>query len=279
MKSAIVAALLACAGCAGMAGAATVVIPINQAQSSITVQLCISGSCDTDVSPVSGSYVFDLDVPSAPTQASLLDFVNTLTQTINLNISFGFLGAFNASGSGIVVKYATPGIPTGPAPVVAGQYTLTNVPTLSDGLVAYNATGIVCSLLSGQTPPVPCNATINLADQGVQSGTVQGTLSVANGVISLVANLNSTVPLDPANPATGTFTITGTIRGSAPVPPPPSCPGDANGDLIVNAADLSVLLANFNQAAAGPSAGDFNNDGQCNGADLSVLLGAFGSSC
>lgn len=61
--------------------------------------------------------------------------------------------------------------------------------------------------------------------------------------------------------------------------PPPVCVGDANGDGAVNAADLSVLLGNFNSPAAGPGFGDFNGDGQCNGADLSVLLGAFGTRC
>lgn len=264
--------------CAGSSHAATVVIPIDQAQSSISVQLCISGSCDTDSSPVSGVYTLDLDVPSSPAQVSILDFTNTLTQNINLNISFGFLGAFNASGSGIVVEYATPGIPTGPAPVNAGAFSLANVPTQSQGNVAYNATGIVCSLLSGQTPPVPCNSSINLADQGVQAGAVQGTLSVSDGIISFVANLNSTVPLDPDNPSTGTFTITGTIRGSASLPLP-TCPCDANADLAVNAADLSVLLSNFGLAAFGPGEGDFNGDGQCNSADLSVLLASFGTGC
>ncbi len=61
--------------------------------------------------------------------------------------------------------------------------------------------------------------------------------------------------------------------------PPPACPGDANGDLMIDAADLSVLLSNFGQPAAGPAFGDFNGDGQCNGADLSVLLSTFGTSC
>jgi len=61
--------------------------------------------------------------------------------------------------------------------------------------------------------------------------------------------------------------------------PPPMCPGDANGDFFVDAADLSVLLSNFGSPGAGPGTGDFNADGQCDGADLSVLLGAFGSGC
>ncbi len=60
---------------------------------------------------------------------------------------------------------------------------------------------------------------------------------------------------------------------------PRSCPGDANGDLLINAADLSVLLSNFGQAAAGPSNGDFNGDGVCDAADLSVLLSQFGQAC
>lgn len=78
-------------------------------------------------------------------------------------------------------------------------------------------------------------------------------------------------------PGTGTTVVVSALK--APAVPPPACPGDANGDLLVNAADLSVLLSNFAAPASGPGSGDFNNDGQCNGADLSVLLGAFGSAC
>lgn len=63
-------------------------------------------------------------------------------------------------------------------------------------------------------------------------------------------------------------------------PPPPVCPGDANGDGEINAADLSVLLANFGTSTnGGASSGDFNKDGSVDGADLSVLLGQFGTSC
>lgn len=68
------------------------------------------------------------------------------------------------------------------------------------------------------------------------------------------------------------------IWGLVPITPP-SCAGDANGDGLVNAADLSVLLSNFGQPAAGPGFGDLNGDGQCNGADLSVLLATFGVPC
>lgn len=58
-----------------------------------------------------------------------------------------------------------------------------------------------------------------------------------------------------------------------------SCPGDANGDNLIDAADLSVLLSNFGQNNGGAAIGDFNNDGTVNGADLSVLLASFGTTC
>ncbi len=58
--------------------------------------------------------------------------------------------------------------------------------------------------------------------------------------------------------------------------PPVACAGDANGDGLVNGADLSVLLAQFGQSVTPGTDADFNGDGLVNGADLSVLLGNFG---
>ena len=55
-------------------------------------------------------------------------------------------------------------------------------------------------------------------------------------------------------------------------------PGDINGDGDVNAADLSILLANFGKsgtAITNPAA-DINDDGDVNAADLSILLSNFG---
>ncbi len=57
------------------------------------------------------------------------------------------------------------------------------------------------------------------------------------------------------------------------------CGGDANGDKLVNGADLSVLLSQFGQSVSICSGADFNGDGQVNGADLSVLLSQFVNNC
>lgn len=53
-----------------------------------------------------------------------------------------------------------------------------------------------------------------------------------------------------------------------------SCPGDLDGDLAVNGADLAAMLAvwNTNNAAA-----DLNGDGIVNGADLAAMLANWGS--
>jgi hypothetical protein len=59
----------------------------------------------------------------------------------------------------------------------------------------------------------------------------------------------------------------------------PACPGDVNGDGLVNGADLSVLLAQFGQNIEQWSSADLNGDGWVNGADLSVLLSNFGNNC
>ncbi len=69
------------------------------------------------------------------------------------------------------------------------------------------------------------------------------------------------------------------ITGLAPCIAPPTCPGDTNGDGLVNGADLSVLLGQFGQSVTPGASADVNGDGQVTGADLSVLLASFGNVC
>ena len=57
-----------------------------------------------------------------------------------------------------------------------------------------------------------------------------------------------------------------------------ACPGDANGDNIVNFADLNAVLADF--GATGPNLpGDVDGDGAVDFADLNLVLSNFGLGC
>jgi hypothetical protein len=56
------------------------------------------------------------------------------------------------------------------------------------------------------------------------------------------------------------------------------CPGDVNGDRLVNGADVGILLGYWGNATpTTPPAVDINRDGVVNGADLGILLSAWGS--
>jgi hypothetical protein len=57
--------------------------------------------------------------------------------------------------------------------------------------------------------------------------------------------------------------------------PTGGCPGDANGDGVVDGADLGALLAAW--GAGAPPALDFDGDGAVTGADLGALLGLWGA--
>lgn len=57
-----------------------------------------------------------------------------------------------------------------------------------------------------------------------------------------------------------------------------ACPGDANGDRVVNFADLNIVLSEFGQSGSGLQ-GDVTGDGIVNFADLNLVLSNFGVTC
>lgn len=60
------------------------------------------------------------------------------------------------------------------------------------------------------------------------------------------------------------------------------CPGDTNGDSVINFADLNQVLSQFGQSSTPGApflAGDVNVDGVVNFTDLNIVLSAFGTGC
>jgi len=58
----------------------------------------------------------------------------------------------------------------------------------------------------------------------------------------------------------------------------PNCPGDTNGDNVVDFADLNTVLGAFNQTGPGLP-GDFDNDNDVDFGDLNVVLSGFNQPC
>lgn len=264
--------------CAGAAAGAPFTVPINTAQSNVSVQLCISGSCGSDTSPASGYMTIDVDDVDTLGTITAYDFRIALTEPLNIVVSFGILGRLTVNMNNFAVFGATPGVAVGPVPISGGSFSIPGIPSLQSGTYDYLATGIVCTLLQGQSPPIPCSGNADLSQQPQGTTTLAGTISSPSRVVTIVSTLNESGPIDPTNPGLGTLTITGTIRGSLLVPVPP-CPGDVNGDGAVNTADLAVLLGNFGQSVPPNTGGDLTGNGVVNTADLAQLLGVFGTIC
>ncbi len=62
----------------------------------------------------------------------------------------------------------------------------------------------------------------------------------------------------------------------------PFCPGDTNGDGVVDFTDLNTVLTAYNAVAADPNynpGADFDSDGDVDFADLNVVVSAFNNAC
>lgn len=63
-------------------------------------------------------------------------------------------------------------------------------------------------------------------------------------------------------------------------PPPPTCPGDADGDNDRDFGDVTSVLANFGtDYTPGTGQGDADHNGPVNFADVTAVLGSFGLPC
>ncbi len=80
-------------------------------------------------------------------------------------------------------------------------------------------------------------------------------------------------PFKPGGPS-----APGVLTPEAIVPGPPACAGDANGDNLVNFADLNHILSNFGQSGVALP-GDVNADQTVNFADLNLALSNFALPC
>ncbi len=104
---------------------------------------------------------------------------------------------------------------------------------------------------------------------------------LGSGITGYVADL---AEFDGALFVGGFFTFAGGLpagriamwQGCASTTP---CPGDTNGDNIVNFTDLNAVLTAFGQNVAPGTGADLNGDGVVNFTDLNAVLSNFGDAC
>ena len=254
-------------------------VPLDESRSRLTFELCITDRCDEDSSPVAGAIRISLDSIGDPSELTLWDFDMSLTESIDLSISWGFLGRFDATGTDIRLFYAFPGEPIGPAPIEGGSYVLRNVPTNSEGHMEYLAIGLPCLLLEGSG--YPCEGAIELADLGTQIlDEFSGSITVVDRVVTLTSHVDLTLPLDPENPDLGQMHVFGTVVGSVALP---ILSGDVDDDFDVDLDDHAAWVA----CAAGPgvseppdgcsaeafAASDIDDDSDVDLADFTAMQG------
>ena len=277
-------AVSACAASA-LAQGGQVVVPIVSPPSSLSAELCLSGQCDDDTSPVTGTMTVELDSFSNPTQIRIVSYSLVATESLDFRISAGFLGSFTATASTLSLSDAGGVSPFGP--LAGGNFTIPTLEASATGNLSYNASGIYCIALQGAM--LECSSAIDLAALGTQSApNVTGTATIANDELSLSFSVSVTTPFDPTNPSLGGVTVSALASGTAPLPDicipdisGPTTPGIPDG--VLSGADFFEYLARFQ---AGDLRADISSptnpsqpDGLLSGADFFEYLTLFAAGC
>ncbi len=232
----------ALAGLAALASAQPATLTVDPAQSSIfvtaTAMTSVGNDTDTATSAVSGSIEIVLDDYGSPTAITLNDFTFALESNPTLNFSFGFFGSATATLTDAVAVYATPGLPLGPTPLVSSEFDFPAVSTIITGTTNYSYNILFVGNDTGSQ---------NLADLGANDAPFNGSVSVSDGIITLVATLD--------------------IAGTQNIIP----------DLVdVELLGTATIVATGPAPAGGCNAADFSAPfGQLTFADISAFLGAF----
>jgi len=252
---------------------------------SVTLSVPLIGS-DTDSTPVAGFFLIAPDLPTEPSLLTLLDYEIIQQETIDLDVS-NFLGGITATASDIVLSFPPGASPVPSEPVVSGQFTFLMVPADTQGMISFDASGLVCASL--ESAGLPCSGTTDLAKEfgEVLVPELTGTYSVEGDAATIDGSFSFTQPFDEKNPDLGEITIEGTIVATAPLP---SCPADLTGpgggaepDGNLTADDFFFYLGLF--AAGDPAAdltgpgGDGVPDGSVTADDFFFYLGLFAAGC
>ena len=172
-------------------------------------------------------------------------------------------------GDQLEVRYAV----SATYPLGAVRITSMNI----GGILYDEPGGMTVSEVFGEIPTSPITLTSGATVTGVFRST-PFTAPSSDGEWSLAWNVSWEGAPVSSDPFSFVFQPEGfrvrVIRGGPP------CPGDTNADLVVNFADLNIVLAQYGmQSYPGDLAGDLDANGVVNFTDLNIVLSAYGSAC
>ncbi|MGA2443003.1 MAG: PEP-CTERM sorting domain-containing protein, partial [Tepidisphaeraceae bacterium] len=192
-------------------------------------------------------------------------FTKSGTGTITIGAALSVAGTTSISAG--TVKLAT-GVSGGSGPAITSPIDLTSLSITGTGQFDVNNDHIIITY--GATDPFSTIA--GYIKSGYNGGHWNGP-----GIISTAAQIKTNGLSYGVGYADGNdHKVSGLVSGQIEVAY--TLLGDANLDGLVNAADFTILAANFNQPVTGWDLGDFNYDGLVNAADFTDLAANFNQS-
>lgn len=211
----------------------------------------------------------------------------------------GGTGTLRVISGGAVVA---PNIRLGPAGTLGGnssvQSTVNNAGSVAPGTPNTPAGLLTIQGAYTQTAAGALRLDVGGATPGTQhdvlavtgAATLNGSLHVTT-IDGFTPNAGSTFTILTATSRTGTFaSVTGVVPGggaweavyepnAVKIRVAGACPGDANGDRVVNFTDLNIVLSFFGQSVPVGTNGDLNGDARVDFLDLNIVLSFIGQSC
>ncbi|MGA2442204.1 MAG: autotransporter-associated beta strand repeat-containing protein, partial [Tepidisphaeraceae bacterium] len=191
-------------------------------------------------------------------------FTKSGTDTLTIGVALS-VGSMSISGG--TLKLAT-GVSGGSGPAVTSPIDLTSLSITGTGVLDVNNDHVIITYGAGD----PFSTIAGYIKSGYNGGGWNGP-----GIISSAAQIKTnglSYGLGYADGKDGK--VSGLVSGQIEVAY--TLLGDANLDGLVNAADFTILAANFNQPVTGWDLGDFNYDGLVNAADFTDLAANFNQS-
>lgn len=270
------AAVVALAGLAPGALAVPVPLAVDDAQSSLAVEVSTTvfgfPFSEMDSSPVAGTAEVDLtlDGSGQPDTIALNDFAFQTSEELSVTFSVPFAGTLSITlPAGTQANYVTPGTPTAAVPVATdGSFT---IPMVSTALVG-------TADVTGTQSFADATQTLDLSTFDAPSDDLTGTVTVAGDQVTLVFDVaaSATEDVDIGGGVFVPVTVSAAASVVATGTLPPDCQPDLSGDGFLNTTDINLFVSAF---LASDAAADFNDDGFFNTTDINLFVAAFLAGC